>query len=277
MHLCRAGLLLLAAIGLGCSEGGVAPVRIGDGVRVGTRDGRDPAEAYSNLHADFIAVCVRFKQMMYLVNPPNFPAAAGYARDLTVTLQKMHRLLKEPYATDLQPHVEWFARLAEECDRGNPTVTAGAFESRELAVRTGFSPSKVELVEQFPDAPAKTASDGRVQAPPPQPQPAKPADPPAWVFFTAWEKLHRDLETSWADGKDCAATFSRLLEALDLLAARLPKEKQVRLATYRDFYGTIEADTKGFSQVPKGGTRQDVSHSLSAVGANIRANCNPER
>lgn len=278
MHLLKVALLPLLGVlvvSLGCSEGGIAPVRIGDGVKVGAGDGRDPVDAYSNLHSNFTAICVRFKQAMYLINPPNFSAGAAYANDLTYTLQKMQKLLKEPYASNLQPHIEWFARLAVECDRGNPTATSTAFESQETAVRKRFNPSNVEVVEQFPGEPPQTANKGQPQ-PQPQPQPRQ-ADTPAWVLFTAWDKLHKDLETQWSEGKDCTTTFDRLIETLDMLAARLSKEKQVKLVTYRDFYKTIESDTKGFKEVPKGGTRQDVSNSLNAVGTNIRAHCDPEQ
>lgn len=273
------GLLALVLAAAGCSD---ATISLGGGSEPDPNP-KSVDEGYAGQYNKFMMRHRKLQEALFSsgMNEPNFVIAREWARDCVDALGAMQKMLAEPQATELGGILENYRGVYDGVARNRNPVSSFQLDNWSREVRR-YSPGSVTLKAVLPPT-----VDGSVPPTPPQPHPQPQPTPtptpipggkvPDWLSFKAWDSLHAELEDKWNKAEDCKFTYERLVEVLQLMQASVPKEKLSRLVTYTDYYQKLFEDTKGFKEVPRGATKQNVLDDLKAVSSGMRLYFNPER
>ncbi len=260
----------------------VPPLSIGGSTPGFMTDTSNPVDAYATAHARLTSLHTQLRH--FTKAPANTYSASITAGQLVDAITLMQELIEEPKKSELQPILDWYRDVKSAVEWGRFGGSyAGNLDMNQQKLRSGFSPSAVTIVAKSPK-PDKTPG-GTTATPPapgdttkPPPEPTKPpSDVPLWMLFNAWKQSHADLIEAFAKKADAGKAYRRLRESVGALKARVPGEKQQKLALGEATYEQQNDETKGFTALPAGAKDEDVLRVLRLVGDMIEKEYNPDR
>lgn len=264
----RLSATVLFGILAGCKG---ASIRLGDGAAANPAT---PQEAYAAQLDLFQARSARMRQLIFhSPSQPDLITAAAYCQEALAALEEMKKLTGVPTSVELQLPIDRYRRLLSAVKGSQPMGTELEIESWEQDVKKRFGPNQVTLASAGKVEPVP--ANGGAVSPSTTSPPSEVV--PAWVSYYAWKSLHRELEARWTGAEDCQETLDRLYQVLSLLGAASTPEKASKVVVYTDFYRRLQEETRGFRDVPKGGTKDTVLNELRAVAGGIELNFKPSR
>jgi hypothetical protein len=222
-----------------------------------------PVGDYRNLYDRFLTSHRMMIQSLFAASVPNFPGAEEAAGRCSALLRQMQQMIEEPKRSEMEEYIVRYERAQANFKRNRAAGSRTRLELWDGHIMRDFSFSEVSII-----------GDATPEPTPPQPTPPPTPEPPdatpRWMVFTAWEKLHEQLESLWAAGEDCSRTYEKLLDTLARLGKGLTGAKAAKLATLVDSYRATHKATAGFTQVPENRSRKDVLNDLQVTESALR-------
>jgi hypothetical protein len=281
-------LLLGVLFAFGCGGPDIPrlpPLSIGGGgVRL-MNEARTPAEAYENAFGQLTGCHNRVRAGLGRDMPRNFLDAAGALEEIAESLRVMRALVVESAQTAYDPYINSYAELASDVSRRRPPANwQTRIDQGEKEIKSRFSYTEAPIVSEWP-AGMGTAHEAATSTRPPEVK-ADPAPPPAprapealplRLAFKAWKQSHADLVAAFQGGRDPAASYGDVQDAVDAMKKALPAERRAKLDLMLAVYEQQHAETGGFKATPPRGSRELILKQLDVVKETLETEYDPDR
>jgi hypothetical protein len=304
------GLALALSAAWGCGGGGmeIPTVELGGagGARLMNGTARTPSEAYDNAYSQLTRAHYNVRRNLDSRSQNQYGARESM-KQIIVCVETMRSCVPPADQPRFDPYLSRYAGWVKELDNG---TWGGSFltdfDRAEREVKSKFNPSGMEVLIEFPNAPAPEKKPGpasrrpadkpeTVLAPdqvevlptrnPPPAEVAKPrpAEPPAnaaasqRLLFRAWSAAHNDLIAAYKEKKVCKPKYDEVVESLRLLKAQLAGEKATKLQIYIDYYGGVDEKTQNCTTLPEKTAEKDIVDELDVAARVIRKEFNPDK
>ncbi len=294
--------LVCLLIGLGaCGDTQIPTVEVGgsNGARLMNGQARSPGEAYDNAYSQLTRAHYNVRRNLESRGQNQYGAQEAMGQ-IVQALQTMKSCVPDADQDRFDPYIARYSTWKNDIERG---TWGGAFltdfERIEREVKSKFNPTSVQVLAEFPGAakpepaPASKPKElpliaEKVEVPAnpkpgppdaPKPPPEAPPDPVVVqrVLFKAWDKAHQELVAVYTEKKDCKAKYDDVVAALRLMKEKQTPELATKAQIYIEYYGDIEAKTKGFTALPEKTTAKDILDELDVAARVLRKTFNPDK